>query len=125
VKGHESSLILDTAPVPAECGTCHWKGTVSELLGVPFKHGFVDGAEAIEAFIRDLRGVLGRDFTPIIGRVLLKWGFLRQPVDGEQLGRYLVRICMAVANAILEERADEERRNRGQSLERAGSRERN
>lgn len=98
----------------ASCKGCGWKGSNEALLVVRGAAAALQGDKTAE-FVNDLRQMLSGELGVVMLRFLLKWGFLKadtnnlaQTLDRKEFARYLMRICKAVADALIEERIEQE-----------------
>jgi len=93
----------DTGGYNVLCGICGWRGVASELVSMPFYHEFGSDEGIATALMNDMRNVIAVHAGKPLGSFLLKWGFLKEPFDGADLGRYLGAIAKAILTAIIEE----------------------
>lgn len=94
----------------ASCRKCHWSGLGKEVLKQQFKHTHGTQEEITQAFLRDFKTMFAAHAATVVGRLLVKWGFLPATHDMTKvLGRYLTVAAQAMVKAILEERDKIER----------------
>lgn len=93
----------------ASCGVCDWKGKVEELATVPFSQQSGSPEEVLRQLFVDIRGLFAKNISPDLIRLLLKWGFLTNPIDTKEVARYFGGIAQAVAKGIIETRAQLEK----------------
>lgn len=106
---------LTLAKRVAACGACGWGGTEDKLAQSTFKHEFKSDDEIAQAMMVDLRNLLAKTSATTYGAFLIKWGFMDQPMQAAQLGRYMMEIAKATAKAVIETRkamAEEKARER-------------
>jgi hypothetical protein len=110
------TIISDQAPT--QCNACNWKGTRSELLVTPYVHNMGTEEEMLTRFVSDFRNVFSKDCAVIIGRWLVRWGFLPKEDAKEQvkeLSKYITNIAKASISAILQTRQQIEKEKKNVS----------
>lgn len=95
-------MSIFSAPIEVRCAACDWSGTHLQLVQSSFKHEFKSDEEIAQSMMTDLRNLLAKSAASTYGRWLLKWGFLDQPVQAAQLGRYIMEIAKAVTKTVIE-----------------------
>lgn len=93
----------------ASCTACGWKGSVEDLAAVPFSQEMGKPEEVLRQLFIDIRGIFARNVTPDLIRLLVKWGFLSNPIDKQEVARYFGGIAQAIAKGIVETRAQLEK----------------
>lgn len=100
---------------PVVCAGCGWDGFYDQLLQTTFKHEFKSDEAIAGQLVVEVRNLLAKHSAAIYGSFLLKWGFLDQPIQAAQLGRYIMEIAKATVTAIIQTRktlAEEKARGR-------------
>ena len=92
----------------AKCLACAWAGQADQLIEQEISHQFAGKDEIMVVFLRELSTMLAQTTAKPLGDMLVKWGFLQQPVKTETLVRYMRRISFAVGKAVIEERQAQE-----------------
>lgn len=93
----------------ASCGVCGWHGKVEDLAAVPFSQETGKPEEVLRQLFIDIRGLFAKGITPDLIRLLIKWGFLTNPIDKQEVARYFGGIAQAVAKGIIETRSQIEK----------------
>lgn len=88
----------------ASCRGCRWKGQREDLLVRDVEHQFSSTEDVLRFFTKDIQFLVGAHLAEPLGRLLLKWGFIIQPVEAPALRRYLVAVTRGVVTGILQER---------------------
>lgn len=88
------------------CLKCGWSGTREELLLTPFKHDLGSHEQVLLAFTNEFRSFFAKHAGVVIAKLLDKWGFLPDDVEGKKrvLSHYLTEIARSSVKTILEER---------------------
>lgn len=100
------TIIAEQAP--AKCTVCGWSGRKSELLTTTFVHEMGNAEETLKQFVNDFRNLMAKDCGVIIGRWLMRWGFLpRDPKEASKvLAKYMTNISKAAISAVIKTRED-------------------
>lgn len=93
----------------ASCGVCGWRGKVEELAVVPFSQENGSPEEVVRQLMVEVRGLFAKNITPDIIRMLMKWGFLSNPIDKQEVARYFGGIAGSIARGIIETRTQLEK----------------
>lgn len=93
----------------ASCRMCDWSGPTTDLTNHVFRQENGSEDQIARMFLTEIKNLVGSDFAVPMGKFLLKWGFLDQPVSAGDLARYLTSVARAVANAVLVERQELEK----------------
>ncbi len=97
----------------ASCGVCDWHGKVEDLAVVPFSQEVGSPEEVLRQLFIDIRGLFSKAISPDLIRLLLKWGFLNQPINRQEVARYFGGIAKSVAQGIVATRAEIEKEKAG------------
>jgi hypothetical protein len=99
----------------ASCNICNWTGKVEELATFHFSHDMGNQEQVFAHFFNDMRNLFSTAVAQGIGAVLLKWGFIDQPIDKKVFARYIGGIAQATVKSVLETRQalEKERVKRG------------
>jgi hypothetical protein len=93
----------------ASCNVCGWAGKVEELATVPFSQEVGSPDEVLRQLFIDIRGLFAKNISPDLIRLLLKWGFLGNPINKQHVARYFGGIARSIAQGIIETRAQLEK----------------
>jgi len=85
------------------CEACGWRGTVQDVVAVPFSHDWQNQAGLADALVSDLRLRLAKNLGREFLEYLIRWGFMTAP-EPRLLGRYLAAIAQAIVTSIIEVR---------------------
>jgi hypothetical protein len=88
----------------ATCLVCGWVGVAHELVTAPFTHSMGSDESIAITLFNEMRIIIAKQLAVPAGAFLLKWGFLKPPVQSKDLGRYMGAIARAVMTSIIEER---------------------
>lgn len=88
----------------ASCRTCQWKGQLEDCVVKGIDHEFASQEEIFRTFGRDVQLIVVQFGAEAIGRMLRKWGFIKDPIDSKILGRYVKAIARGIATEIVKER---------------------
>lgn len=88
----------------AMCLVCGWTGIAHELVTAPFTHSMGSDESIANTLFNEMRIIIAKHLAVPAGAFLLKWGFLKTPIQNKDLARYMGAVAKAVLTSIIEER---------------------
>lgn len=108
---HCGSAMVEASIVSgvASCGICGWSGKVDELVAVPFNQKIGSPEEVLRQLSLEIRQLLSKSTATEFVRLLIKWGFIGQQIDKNEVARYFGVVAKGIATGLIEARQEIER----------------
>lgn len=114
---HCSSAMVDTSIIEgvATCKICGWSGNIGELIAVPFGQKTGSPEEIVRQLSLDIRQLLSKNAATEFIKLLIKWGFINQRIDKNEVARYFGIVAKNIATGLIEARQELERERAARS----------
>jgi hypothetical protein len=104
-----NSAAVNTSPVAgtADCTSCRWKGTLSELVTTSIEHDLGSDEKLLDTFATELRNLFAKTAATPLALFLKNWGFVPEKDAAQQakfLARYMAAMARAMVRSVIEER---------------------
>ncbi len=114
---HCGSAMVDSSIISgvASCQICGWTGNVNELVAIPFNQKVGSPEEVLRQLSLEIRQLLAKNTATEFVRLLIKWGFIGQQIDKNEVARYFGVVAKNIATGLIEARQEIERERMARS----------